>query len=128
MTKTILSEFYFWTHIPFLVAWFLPFFISRSVWPGKLSFQFWFMFIVLCINYVWGLMFLLVIKKYVMACPWTTVTQLHRGHSLHDPKNHYHSFVSEMSDRLGIKISKVFVTCVMLGTFFLVTVQYFVMR
>ena len=123
--KTKLSEIFFWSHFLIFAGWFLPFFIPVSVWSNKIYYHVWYMIFVLSINYVWGFVFLLKLNKYVIACPWTTITQWLRGFDITNPKNYNHSFVLEISEMWGVNMKGRYVTFVMYVSIMVAGIQLY---
>ncbi len=120
-----LSELIFWLHLPIVVLWFGLFAVPKSIWPGRVTFHFWFIVILLIIQFIWGF---ILRKKLDMICPLTTLMQYWRGYYCSDKRNSGHSFIAELSSKLGIKIHYKRVNIVLLITLIVVFIQYFFFR
>jgi len=124
MKKSWLIELIFWLHLPIVIIWFGTFLIPLSVFPGRITFHFWFMAIVLLSQIVWGMMLYPKTKSFEMICPLTTPMQYLRGYEIKDKRNYNHSFIAELLDRFNIKMSFNAVNILLWVTFAIVIIQY----
>jgi hypothetical protein len=115
----------FWLHLPIVILWFGLFAVPRSVWPGRITFHFWFIVILLIVQFSWGF---ILRKKLDMICPLTTLMQYWRGYPCKDQNNYGHSFIAELSKKLKIKIHYHGVNIILLITLIIVFIQYFFFR
>ena len=123
--RTAGVEFFFWIHLPFVLVWILLFFIPTSLWPGKITFHFWYILLLILIQVGWGILLSITtgIKNY-MICPLTTAMQSLRGHPLNSKENIQHTYITEVSNKLKVKISGLAVSILALVTFGIVTLQF----
>jgi len=119
----LLQEIVFWIHLPIVAAWFGLFIVPTSIWPGRVTFHFWYIVILLIVQFLWSA---IVFKKKDIICPLTTWLQWLRGYDLTDEKNFSHSFIAELFKRLKVKISFKAVNYLLLGTLILATILYIV--
>ena len=122
--KEFVINLIFWFHLPFAVIWLGLFFVPRSVWISKITFHFWYAFVLLIIQLGWGLILSPITKKINIICPLTTIMQRLRGFHITSKKNYDHSYVAELSNRLKIRISNKAVNILTLVTFFIILIQY----
>ena len=122
--KKFLSKFTFWLHLPITLMLFVPFAIPRSIWPGRVTFHFWYFVLVILLQFVWGLWYYPITKKIDIICPLTTLTQWLRGKPVDSPKNYKYSFIAELFKILKIKVSYFWVNVVLLVSLVIVTVQF----
>ena len=115
------DELVFWLHFPIIVLWFGLFLIPTYFWPGRVVFHFWFIFSIMFIQLIWGLFLR---RKFDIICPLTTLMQYLRGYSIKEKKNYGYSYIAELLERLGMKISYKFVNFILLITLFLVSCLY----
>ena len=120
-----LSELVFWLHFPIVVLWFGLFAVPKSIWPGRVTFHFWFIVILLIMQLIWGS---ILRQKFDIICPLTTLMQYWRGYSYKNEKNYSHSFIAELSNKIKIKIHYKGVNVVLLITLIIVFIQYFFFR
>jgi hypothetical protein len=125
MIKKKLSELVFWLHLPIVITWFGLFAVPRSIWSGRITFHFWFIVILLLVQFIWGF---ILRRKMDMICPLTTLMQYWRGYSCKNKKNYGHSFIAELSNKIKIKIHYKGVNIVLLITLVIVFIQYFFFR
>jgi len=123
--KNFLIDAVFWLHLPIVIIWFGVFFIPLSLWPERIKFHFWFISITLIVQLLWGAMLYSKIKRIDFICPLTTLMQSLRGYPVESKKNFNHSFIAELLERLGIKISFFWVDVLLLISFIIVSIQYF---
>ena len=121
LRKTFI-EIIFWLHLPIVIVWFGLFFIPKSIWLGKVTFHFWYIFSIMLIQFIWSLA---VFRKFDLICPLTTCMQYLRGFSLQDEKNYGHGYIAELLLRLRVKVSFKFVSVLLIFTLIVVAVQYF---
>lgn len=122
------AEIVFWLHFVLVATWFGPFFVPTSVWPGKISFHFWFILVAVILQFGWGFLMLPITKKYKMMCPLTTLMQMLRGYQISDERNNHHSCIKEFFDRIGKPVPKKAVTYSTFISLGVVTMQYFFFR
>jgi hypothetical protein len=120
-----LIELIFWLHLPIVILWFGLFAVPKAIWPERVIFHFWYIVILLLVQFLWGL---ILRKKLDMICPLTTLMQYWRGYPCNDKKNYGHSFIAELSSKLRIKIHYHGVNVVLLITLVIVFIQYFFFR
>ncbi len=118
------SEFLFWLHLPIIIIWFGLFLISKTIWPERIIFHFWYIMIIMIIQLVWGFILYPKIKKITFICPLTTWSQYLRGYSIKDRQNYAHSFIKELLEKLNIKISFKLINILLVITFVMVAIQY----
>ena len=121
MKPAWLTEVVFWVHLPIVVLWFGLFLVPTSVWPGRITFHFWFIASLLVVQFLWSVA---VYHKLDIVCPLTTLMQWLRGYPVYDTRNYGHSFIAELLERLDLKLSFQVVNIVLLGTLILVIIQY----
>jgi hypothetical protein len=119
--KKIFAEITFWLHQPIIILWFGLFLVPKSIWPGRITFHFWFIFSIMVIQLIWSL---LVYRKFDIICPLTTLMQWLRGYPLRNKKNYDHSFIAESLDKLRIKVHYRGVNIALIVTLILVVVQF----
>lgn len=122
--RKTLAEIVFWLHLPIVIIWFGLFLIPKSIWPGRITFHFLFIVIIVIIQFLWGLVYFPVTKKIDIICPLTTLMQWLRGFSVKSKKNYRHSFVAEILNKYNIKINYKSVNIVLLITLILIFIQY----
>jgi len=123
--KNFLTGFVFWLHLPLVIIWFFTFLIPLSLWPGRITFHFWYIAILLLIQLIWGILVYPKTKSIDFICPLTTLMQSLRGYKIKDKRNYNHSFIAELFERLKIKISFLWVDVLLFITFIIVSIQYF---
>ncbi|MBI2145690.1 hypothetical protein HYU18_05230 [Candidatus Woesearchaeota archaeon] len=126
--KTAAAELTFWLHFVLVTVWYGLFFVPTSLWPGKVSFHFWFILIAVALQFGWGLLLMPIIGKYRMVCPLTTLMQLLRGYPVKDERNNNHSCIKEVFHRIGKPVPKKAVTYSTFISLGIVTLQYFFFR
>ena len=104
MSRKILTETLFWTHLVIFIVWFALFFIPTSIWTERVVFHFWLIVLSVFSQLVMGLILIQYMHKYRIVCPLTSAMQILRGYKLNDPRNYNHSFVRELAARLKIHI------------------------
>ncbi|MBW2997015.1 hypothetical protein KY349_01600 [Candidatus Woesearchaeota archaeon] len=100
--RKLIIETIFWAHLPIIVIWFGLFFIPKSVWVGRVAFHFWYMVVVLIVQFLFALV---IRRKFTLICPLTTAMQYLRGHPIKSRKNYDHSYTSEFMKRMRLNIS-----------------------
>ena len=123
--KKLAIEILFWLHFPIVVIWFGLFAIPRFIWPNRVIFHFWFITGIMSIQLIWGLILIPYTKKVDIICPLTTWMQKLRGYPIKSKKNHNHSFIAELLQRLKIPINYKGVNILLIITLIIVTVRYF---
>ena len=122
------AEAVFWLHFVLVAIWFGLFFVPTSLWPGKITFHFWFILIGVIMQFGWGLLILPITKKYKMMCPFTTLMQWLRGYPIKDERNNHHSCIKEFFHRIGKPVPKKAVTMATFISLGVVTIQYLLSR
>lgn len=124
--RTALGEILFWLHLPVVVMWVGLFFIPSSIWPGKITFHFWFIVCIFTSQLLWGLVLLPLRRRLGFGvCPLTTLTQYVRGYPVRDPRNYDHWFLDEMCERWNMRLPHRIIQTIFLGTITLICIQYF---
>ena len=126
--KNAAAELVFLLHFAIVAAWFGLFFMPTTLWPGKVTFHFWFILIAVMIQFGWGFLLLPVTKSYKMICPLTTLMQLLRGYPIADDRNNHHSCIKEFFHRIGKPVPKKAVTILTFASLGIVTIQYLFFR
>ncbi len=121
----ILIRFIFWLHLPIVSLWFGLFLVPTSLWPGRIIFHFWFMMIIMFLQFLWGLVYFPITRKIDIICPLTTLMQSLRGFPLRSKQNYGHSFIAELLQKLKMRVSYRWVNGLLVVTLILVAVQYF---
>ena len=122
--KEWLISFIYWIHLPFVLIWIGLFFVPSSAWSYKISFHFWYALSLTIIQFLWGMYIFLFTKKIGIICPLTSLMQYLRGYHFRSPKNYSHTYISEVSNRLHIKISDKAVNILTLATFGIIILQF----
>lgn len=102
LKKKALKAIIFWLHFILVGLPLILFLVPLSQWPERAIFQFWYMMVVFGIESLWGLLIYQKIKKLSLVCPLTSLMQYHRGYRLEDGRNHGHSFIGELLEKLGL--------------------------
>ena len=123
--NNFLINFIFWLHLPLVVFWFGAFVIPLSIFPDRIYFHFWFIALLLILQFIWGIILYPKTKKIDLICPLTTLMQSLRGYQIKDKKNYNHSFIAELLAKLKINLSFFLVNILLLITFLIVFLQYF---
>ena len=123
--KNFLIEVIFWSHLVIVLLWFGLFLIPTSFWQNKVTFHFWFIIIITTVQLLWGLALYRYTKKIDIICPLTSLMQWMRGFSLKTKENFGHSFIAEILERLGVKVSYNTINILLLISIIVVSVQYF---
>ena len=126
--KTLWTEIVFWSHLPIVLIWFGAFFIPLSLWPNRVTFHFWYILILLSLQFLWGVILYPKTGRVDFICPFTTILQSLRGYPIESKKNYNHSFIAEFLERFNIKISFRWVNIMLWITFIMVSIQYFWFR
>lgn len=121
--KTIINLLYFF-HLVIVIVWFGLFFVPKSLWPGRVIFHFWFIFIFMLIQMGWGAAMTPYMKKYRIVCPITTLMQYLRGYPIDEKRNFDHSFIREFLTFLKIKAPYGSIGLVNYLSLCLVAIQY----
>ena len=124
MGNKIWAEVTFWLHLPIVILMFGLFAVPLSVWPGRVTFHFWYFVLVILIQFIWGLWYYPITKRIDIICPLTTLMQWLRGEPLKSKKNYRHSFIAELVRKLRLRISYGWVNVVLLVCLVIVTVQF----
>lgn len=111
-------------HLILVLIWFGLFLIPVSIWSMKTEFHFWYMTVLLIVQFVWGLALYNQTKKVTFICPFTTLMQFLRGYSIKDKMNYNHSFIAELFSRLKIKLSFSSVNILLIITYIIVAIQF----
>ena len=114
----------YWVHIFFILSVILIFFIPLSVWPDKLAFHFWYMLRIIGSEVLWGLVMFPKTKKFNLICPLTTIMQHARGFPLDNARNYKHSFIAELLESAGMKVSFGAVSLFLLVLLGIITLRY----
>lgn len=125
MSKAFLIQVVFWLHLPIVLVWFGLFLVPQAVWPGVVSFHFWYILSIMVGQFLWGLVFFKWRHKLDIICPLTTLLQWLRGYPLSSRKNYGHSYIAELLGRLGMRAQYGRVNTVLLITLGLIVVRYF---
>mgnify|MGYP003964191825 FL=1 len=121
--KKSLEKIVFWLHFLLIVIWFGLFFIPSSLWQGRVLFHFWYVFSIMFIQLIWAL---ILRRKIDIICPLTTWLQSLRGYSVKSKKNYGHSYIAELLERLGVRVSYFVVNVILLITLVLVSWLYWI--
>ena len=121
MKPAWLTEMVFWVHLPIVLVWFGLFLVPTSVWPGRIAFHFWFIASLLVVQFLWSVA---VYHTLDIVCPLTTLMQWLRGYRVYDKRNHGHSFIAELLERLHIRLGFKGVNILLGGTLILVVIEY----
>jgi hypothetical protein len=120
-SREFLIELIFWAHLPIIVVFFGLFFVPKSLWSAKVTFHFFYIIIVIGLQFVYTL---LMWRKFNILCPLTTLMQYLRGYPVHSKKNYGHSYTAEFLERMRINISPKTVSYMSLGMLVIVTLQF----
>lgn len=119
----------YWFHLPFVLIWVGLFFVPTSLWQGKVVFHFWYILFIFFVQVVWGVILSVVTKtKNFLVCPITTFMQWARGYSISDPRNIGHTYITEVSEHLRMKVSGRAVSILAVVTFCVVSMQFFLLN
>ncbi len=110
----------FWLHLPIVLIWFGLFLVPLSVWPGRITFHFYYIVWIMSVQFLWGLY----LHRVDIICPMTTAMQSLRGYSLKDKENHGHSFIAELFEKIGLNLSYKVVNYLLFVTLIIVTIEY----
>ena len=110
----------FWFHLPIVLIWFGLFAVPLSLWPGRITFHFFYIVGIMSVQLLWALY----LHKFDIICPMTSWMQKMRGFSLKDKRNNGHSFIAELFELLGIKLSYKIVNYLLFVTLIVVTIQF----
>lgn len=119
--KEFLIKLIFCLHLPILILGFGPFLIPTSIWPEKIIFHFWYLLIIMLIQFIWSIT---VFKKFSLVCPLTTLMQLLRGCKLNDKNNYQYPFVAGLLKKLNIHLSYKVVNALLFFALIIVSAQY----
>lgn len=101
--RVIAARIIFTIHLIVFLAFPLGFFIPSSAWSERIEYHFLYCSITFLLFYIWGLIWTLKFKdKCYGICFLDTLMQRLRGYRIYDPGNYQHSFVEELSERLGL--------------------------
>lgn len=103
MRKRI-AEALFWLHVVLVVVWIIPYVFHTTPW--MIPFHLWFTAGIvvhwvisgLAVRIMWS-------KSFGLVCPLTLLVQYLRGIPFYKKENYRHSFVQELLERLGWKVS-----------------------
>ena len=123
--RTLLGKTLFFFHAVFVAFWYGLFFVPESIFPNRVSFQFYLTLAVIFHQFVWGFLIMPWTGKYRMVCILTTINQIIRGQKVSDPKNYDHSFPQEVFRSFGVYISHRTTTFITLFTLIVVSIEYF---
>ena len=127
--KKVLKVIIFWLHFMLVALPLILFLVPLSQWPERAIFQFWYMVAVFGIESLWSLLIYQKIKKLSLVCPLTTLMQYHRGYQLEDVRNHDHSFIGELLEKMGIQqVNFKRVNLLMIFLTIIITLQYAVLK
>ncbi len=126
--RLLLADIIFWIHFLIGTIWLGLFLVPSSMWPGKITFHFYFTILLVFHQFFWGWLIMPWTHKFRMVCILTTPMQLLRGQKLSDPKNYNHSFFKELIGKNGIKIPHAFSTALTFSALGLIIYQYFFLR
>ena len=115
----------YWIHLPFILIWIGLFFVPSSIWSHKVTFHFWYVISLTAIQFLWSLCIFHYTKQIGIICPLTGLMQYLRGYPFSSPKNYLHTYISEVSNKLKIKINDKAVNILSLVTLGIITLQYF---
>lgn len=107
-----------------MVLWFGLFLVPNSVWPGRITFHFWYIISIMIIQFLWGLTLYKYTHKIDIICPLTTLIQSLRGYPRSSEKNYGHSFIAELLERLRTNISYQGINILLLITLVLIIIEY----
>jgi len=122
--RLFLADILFWIHFAIIIAWFGLFLAPLSIWPGRITFHFYFSVVIVVHQLLWGLIIMPWAKKFRMVCFLTTLRQLLSGQRLSNPKNYDHFWLKKLSGNYQIKISHTLSTILTFFFFSLITFQY----
>jgi hypothetical protein len=126
--KLVLSRLVFHLHLTVFLLFPAGFFIPSSVWPERIEFHFFYCVAPFFLFYAWGMIWTLKYRdKLYSICFLDTLMQWLRGHSIWDPKNYQHTFVSELFSLLGLNVSKT-VPRVLLFLCIVVTATFYILK
>ncbi|MFH0819869.1 MAG: hypothetical protein V1892_02445 [bacterium] len=126
--KKVTINFLYLIHLAIVIIWFGLFFVPKFLWPGRVTFHFWFIFIFMLIQMGWGAAMMPYMKKYRIVCPLTTLMQKLRGYPFGDKKNFDHSFIREFLANLKIQAPYGSIGLVNYLSLGLITIQYLLFR
>ncbi len=120
----VLIQLIFWLHLPIVVLWFGLFLMPSSLWPGRITFHFWFIISIITVQFFWGLVYFPITRKIDIICPLTTLMQSLRGFPFRSRENYGHSFIAELLGKLRLKVSYRWVNGLLIVTLILIVVEY----
>ena len=101
------------------------FLIPKSILPEKIIFHFWYLVIIMLIQFIWSL---IVFKKFSLVCPLTTLMHLLRGCKLNDKNNYQYPFIAGLLRKLNINLSYKFINVLLFFALIIVSAQYFLFK
>ncbi len=110
----------FWFHLPIVLIWFGLFAVPLSLWPSRITFHFFYIVGIMSVQLLWALY----LHKVDIICPMTSWMQWLRGYQLNEKENYGHSFIAELFEILGIKLSYKIVNYLLFVTLIVVTIQF----
>ena len=122
--KEHLINIIYWIHLPFVLVWLGLFFVPSSAWSYRISFHFWYAVSLTIIQFLWALCIFPLTKKIGIICPLTSLMQYLRGYPFNSPKNYSHTYMSEVSSRLHIKINDKAVNAFTLVTLGIIIIKF----
>lgn len=122
--RLLLADLLFWMHFMIIAFWIGLFFVPTSVWPDRITFQFYLTLVIVGHQFIWGSLIMPWTHKFRMVCILTTPTQLLRGLKISDPKNYDHSWLNEFAGKKGIKITHKVSTLITFSILTLATYQF----
>lgn len=129
LKQEVFNKIIFHLHLILVVLPLILFLVPLSWWSGRAAFQFWYMVAIFSIELLWGLLLYPKIKKLSLICPLTSVMQYNKGYFLEDVRNHGHSFIGELLEKLGIQqVSFKRVNLLMLFLAIILIFQYAVLK
>ena len=114
-----------YTHFLIGTFWYSLFFIPTTWWPDRIYFHFCLSLVIVFHQFIWGMIITPWTGKYRMVCILTTLTQCLRKQKISDPNNYNHSFMKELLNKRGIRISHRMVTFLTFAVLTITTIQYF---
>lgn len=119
------GEIIFWLHVPIVLFWLGLFLVPESLFPGSVTFHFWFIYVVFASQMLWGLAMMPIRGRFgVGVCPLTTLNQWVRGYPISDKRNYDHTFLEELFARWHLRISPTIRQVILYATLLLVIIQY----
>lgn len=125
--RKLISEITLWLHLVGVLILLLMFFIPIRIWPERPMVHFYIMALIILSDLIFGIFYYLYDKKYFnLICLLTIVMQRIRGYKFLDERNYKHSFVKEVTERLGFKVNRLFAFLLLIFIFILTLINYIV--